>query len=455
MDHVLWNKIREFDLDAPFSEYGFSTRLADENYWTKYFTVKAIVEYKKFMYLAVTSELMVSPSEIIDTVWHQHLIYTQSYSDFCDLIGKNVQHIPSTHNKVDAEKFRLAKERTKKLYTESFGEQPKEIWNYSGMYESLELEKANWKIRSFILVGLFAFAGLSIPFYFLLKPLYVQIDNPEFIQLWLIIALTTIILLELYNRKYLLKTVQQFHKSSFIHDLTAQELIYLKTQRIHDVVHLTMNQLVEQNKVFVHEDHTIEKNNYSNPSNLEEFQVFEVNDFFRKTTYLNILRSLVQKPIFSNIRDSMEALKKYFTKSKRFGRLFYLNFSVLGFLLLLLFIRFSSGLLRDKPIVYVTVTLIIFSFISAVFLIRLTNITTSTIIPNFYKQQVLPVRKIDGDVQWQYFLIGSAVLATSFIPTMQHANRQYASSDGGGTSSSCTSSCGSSCSSCGGCGGGD
>ena len=87
MDNLLWNKILEFDLDSPFSEYGFSTRLADENYWTKNFTTKAILEYKKFMYLAGTSDFMVSPSEVIDTVWHQHLIYTQSYNDFCQLLG--------------------------------------------------------------------------------------------------------------------------------------------------------------------------------------------------------------------------------------------------------------------------------------------------------------------------------------------------------------------------------
>jgi hypothetical protein len=109
MNIELWKKIIEFDFDNPPSEYGFSTRLANENYWTKDFTVKAILAYKKFMYLAATSEVMVSPSETIDIVWHQHLIFTQSYQEFCDLIGKQVQHIPSTHNKQDFSKFKQAK----------------------------------------------------------------------------------------------------------------------------------------------------------------------------------------------------------------------------------------------------------------------------------------------------------------------------------------------------------
>ena len=131
----------KFNLDEPLSLYGFSTRLASENYWTADFTEKAIVEYKKFMYLAAVSDVMVSPSEIIDIVWHQHLIFTQSYADFCSVLGKNIQHVPSTHNREDFEKFRLAKERTKKFYTETFGSQPSRLWDYADMFEPLQLEK--------------------------------------------------------------------------------------------------------------------------------------------------------------------------------------------------------------------------------------------------------------------------------------------------------------------------
>src|SRR6187549_778692 len=124
MEGDLWKRIEQYDLDAPLSEYGFSTRLANENYWTKNFTTKAIVEYKKFMYLAATADMMVSPSPVVDVVWHQHLIFTQSYQDFCTVAGKSIQHVPSTHNAEDAEKFKQAKERTKKLYQPVFGEQP-------------------------------------------------------------------------------------------------------------------------------------------------------------------------------------------------------------------------------------------------------------------------------------------------------------------------------------------
>ena len=121
MNKELWDNILQFEFDDRLSEYGFATRLANENFWTKAFTELAILEYKKFMYLAATSEMMVSPSEIVDTVWHQHLIFTTSYQSFCEMTGKQIQHIPSTHNRDEFEKFSQAKERTQKLYSSIFG----------------------------------------------------------------------------------------------------------------------------------------------------------------------------------------------------------------------------------------------------------------------------------------------------------------------------------------------
>ena len=105
MNKNLWQSAKDFDLDYPMAEYGFSTRLAYENSWTMHFTQHAILEYKKFMYLAATANQMVSPSGIVDVVWHQHLIFTQSYQEFCTLLGKKIEHIPSTHNRAEQEKF--------------------------------------------------------------------------------------------------------------------------------------------------------------------------------------------------------------------------------------------------------------------------------------------------------------------------------------------------------------
>ncbi|TBO42123.1 glycine-rich domain-containing protein [Pedobacter kyonggii] len=145
MNDTLWKSIQQFDFDHPPGEYNFSIRLASENQWTKDFTEKAILEYKKFMYMAAISDVMVSPSAIVDTVWHQHLIFTQSYQVFCALVGRQIQHVPSTHQKEQAEQFRLAKERTSRIYHEHFGAQPKAIWEYDTMLAGLKLEPAKLK----------------------------------------------------------------------------------------------------------------------------------------------------------------------------------------------------------------------------------------------------------------------------------------------------------------------
>ena len=62
-DETLWQHIIDFNFDEPVSAYGFSARISAENSWTANFTKNAIVEYKKFMYLAATSGFMVSPSK--------------------------------------------------------------------------------------------------------------------------------------------------------------------------------------------------------------------------------------------------------------------------------------------------------------------------------------------------------------------------------------------------------
>ena len=60
-----WEEVKSFTLDDALEEYGFSTRFAYENHWTLHYTQQAILEYKKFMYLAAACNQMVSPSEII------------------------------------------------------------------------------------------------------------------------------------------------------------------------------------------------------------------------------------------------------------------------------------------------------------------------------------------------------------------------------------------------------
>lgn len=450
MNTVLWNNIRNFDVDDPVSEYGFSTRLASENFWTTQFTSAAILEYKKFMYLAASSVYMVSPSETVDTVWHQHLIFTESYTEFCTVLGKQVQHIPSTHNRKEYEKFRQAKERTTTLYRETFGEQPKEIWEYEGMYESLHLAKAGINIRSFILLGILAFILLLFPAYLLLKPVYLQINNPYFINVFIILSAVSFIALEVYNRSRLAATLKNITAASFIFKLTPVEVIYMKTQKLSNVIHTTMNKLMEKKVVKVHNDYSIEHTSHLKVDDIEEHQLLDTLHQLGRTKYPALVKKSLTKPVFNNVSNCIDALKKYHIKSKSFGNLFYLNFSILATLLLQGAVRLSTGILRNKPITIICITLIVLTILTAVYLWRLTKLFLTKTVPDFYRQEIIP--SAEDDPQWRYFLMGTAALAVPFVPLVQRFNKIN-----GSTADSSMSSCGTSCSSCGsscgGCGG--
>lgn len=453
MNKDLWEKIELFDFDHPPSEYDFTLRLAHENYWTQNFTKQAILEYKKFMYLAAVSDMMVSPSEIVDTVWHQHLIFTKSYSEFCTILGKQIQHIPSTHNKEDFQKFKLAKERTTKLYETHFGKQPESIWNHANPYESLNLKKSNIKLRTLLIVGIIAFMVLSFPLYFLLKPLYLNIKNPDFIFLFLGLIIISFVVLEWYNRRKFAQSIRLFDKDSFVFDLQPYELIYLKDRNISSVVNGTVNELIDNGSIKINEDQTISTNKLTFIQSREHQQVIDLLKDLGKTSYPNFLIQLITKPAFSNIIKSMDEVKKYFIRSKFFSHLFVLNFIVFLTLIMFGFLRIVTGILRDKPVLLISFAVVILIFMMIGYLLKLTNSFSSKILPDLYKTAILPKKNTDNDWQWSYFLLGTAVLTTSFVPLT--AKSTYDGSGGGcGTSSSSDSSCGgSSCSSCGGCGG--
>ena len=453
MNTDLWRKIEQYDFDYPSSEYDFTLRLADENCWTQNFTKQAILEYKKLMYLAAVSDMMVSPSEIVDTVWHQHLIFTKSYHEFCQILGKQIQHIPSTHNKEDFQKFKIAKERTAKLYETHFGNQPENIWNHSNPYESLNLKKSNFKLRTAIIIGILAFMGLAIPLYFLLKQLYYSIKNPDFILIYLGLIIISVFGLEWFNRRKFDQTLQLFDKDSFVFNLQPYELIYLQKRNISPIINGTVNELIDNGSIKINADKTISTNKSVFIKSKEHKQVIDLLNELGKTSYYNFLYQLMQKPVFSNIIKSMDAVKKYFNRSKVFSNLFVLNFIVFLSLIMFGFLRITTGILREKPILQISFAVIILVFLMIGYLFRLTNLFSSKILPDLYRVKILPERNTSNDWQWSYFLLGTAVLTTSFVP-LTNRTASDGSSSVCGTSSSSDSSCGgSSCSSCGGCGG--
>lgn len=127
----LWEKINQFEIDDEESSFTFTDRLARENDWTIEYSLRAVHEYKKFMFLICLAEHPLTPSDEVDQVWHLHLIYTRSYwEDFCGkTLGKIIHHGPTKGGTEERTKFIDWYEKTLEFYKEVFKlEPPKDIW---------------------------------------------------------------------------------------------------------------------------------------------------------------------------------------------------------------------------------------------------------------------------------------------------------------------------------------
>jgi hypothetical protein len=127
----LWQRIQVFEIDASGAAYPFSARLARENRWPAAEALGAIEEYRKFLYLVCVSPSPLTPSEVVDRVWHLHLLYTRSYwKDLCEgVLGRPLHHEPTKGGREQNLRFGEQYARTCALYEAEFGcSPPAEFW---------------------------------------------------------------------------------------------------------------------------------------------------------------------------------------------------------------------------------------------------------------------------------------------------------------------------------------
>lgn len=115
--------------DLPTPDFGFADRLCVETGWAKPFAERAIREYRRFVYLAVTGDRPVTPSREVDAVWHLHLTYTRSYWErLRAILPRDLHHEPTPGGQTAAAVYRSQYAGAKARYLAEFGETPPETF---------------------------------------------------------------------------------------------------------------------------------------------------------------------------------------------------------------------------------------------------------------------------------------------------------------------------------------
>ncbi|WP_444853867.1 glycine-rich domain-containing protein [Sphingosinicella sp.] len=113
----------------------FVARLACENGWSAAYADAVFGEYRRFLYLAATSDQPVTPSEDVDQAWHLHLGYSRHYRDvLCgQILGRALHHEPTAGGRDEAVRHHSQYEATLWLYGKTFESSPRaDIWPNAG-----------------------------------------------------------------------------------------------------------------------------------------------------------------------------------------------------------------------------------------------------------------------------------------------------------------------------------
>jgi len=132
------------------STRAFASKLTRKLGWKTGFALRAINEYKKYVYLGVISTKNVTPSKVIDQVWHEHQLFTKAYREFCkETIAKDFDHTPELVP--IPEQTLLFNQQyldTVALYRTEFNmEPPADVWAVPKFDRSLLLAKSNVEDR--------------------------------------------------------------------------------------------------------------------------------------------------------------------------------------------------------------------------------------------------------------------------------------------------------------------
>jgi hypothetical protein len=98
-------------------------RIAREHHVPRTRAEQWFEELVRFLDLAAGSSLPLAPSKRVDKAWHEFVLFTREYEEFCrERYGRFLHHDP--YGKPDREAY----VRTYMAYTERYGAPPRRVW---------------------------------------------------------------------------------------------------------------------------------------------------------------------------------------------------------------------------------------------------------------------------------------------------------------------------------------
>ena len=130
-DHPVWHALQRHIIGPSGVALPFAARLARENGWSQAFANRMLEEYRRFTFLAATSDVELTPSDAVDQTWHLHLTYTRDYWErFCpQVLGRPLHHGPTEGGDGERHRFFAQYAETLCRYEAAFGAAPPaDIW---------------------------------------------------------------------------------------------------------------------------------------------------------------------------------------------------------------------------------------------------------------------------------------------------------------------------------------
>lgn len=451
----LWEKIRQFNFDAPSSAFPFSKKLAKENNWSPLFTRRAIEEYRKFIFLCCISPGGASPSVVVDEVWHLHLTYTDNYwNSFCrQTLQQEIHHHPSKGGATEKLKHTNWYEDTLMLYWVTFGiRPPSDIWPEAAK-NTPEFQAPVYDVR-FLKKVLAIFALILILLIILVNPYH--LPGPSFLLFYAILAITGLITLY----------ITQQHKDARLKVLVMNNLpaTYTTGQMArylygdHRAYQTALLELLDKGVISAGMDrYTVMQ---EPPAVLEEKQ-HPLYYYFRH--YLSVGDQFTYKEGFGFMQEELlinPQLEKLHLLSKKID---YPKLIIPIVTLLVGAARFLQGIANDRPVNLLVAEMGIFAVL-ALLILQAYSYTQAVRghIKKYWRQ-----RNDNGygpDVINNFSILGTtAVIGIAGYSVLQEtfnlADKQLRLSAGDsssacGSSAGCSSGCGGGgCGGCGGCGG--